>query len=464
MEQFEINKFEKGISESIYKGIGDLYRSVGTNVDRDGVIEANQTLTKTSASTVVGFCKYVVSSKTGKSFWFDTDGKIYMENSDTFTKVGDMSEEIFGAAEFNGEIYWATASKEYKVTNTSTDFDTDKSEVGSFGNGTTPHPHMIRGTDLYIGDGNDVVKSTDVTSSVLDLAPDMTIQLLGTYGIDLMVGAKVNNTNSCGMFRWNTVGTSWQFEDYISEDGLNAMIINNQNNEILISAGSRGNLYSYDGSNLYKTRQIPGDYSTSAKSIVYPNSLANFGENILIGVSNSTGNPCLQGVYRSWNIPNYKCLNLDYVISTGETNSIKIGAILVRGQDIYVAWQDDSGESTTYGVDKLDWSSKHSGAYFTTIMYRPGRQLIKNFKELVVGLEALQTDCSVAVQYKADEDSSWTTIKDSPISTVNKTLKRLQQYIDFKKIQFKFTFTTKSNTTPAIEGITCKFEPTNKYE
>jgi hypothetical protein len=77
---FDINKFDRGISESIYKGIGDLYRSVGTNVDRDGVIEANQALAKTSGSVVVGFCKYVVSSKTGKSFWFDTDGKIYIEN------------------------------------------------------------------------------------------------------------------------------------------------------------------------------------------------------------------------------------------------------------------------------------------------------------------------------------------------------------------------------------------------
>lgn len=461
---FDINKFDRGIAESIYKGIGDLYRSVGTNVDIDGKIEANQKLSKTSSTTVTSLCKYALSSSTGKTFWFADSGEIYMENSDTFTKVGDMTEAIYGCIEFGGYIYWATASKEYRVANTSTDFDTDKSELGTFANGTTPHPHMIRGTDLYIGDGNDVVKSTDVTSSVLDLPTDMTIQILGTYGIDLMIGARINNTNTCGIFRWNCLDTSWNYEDYINEDGLNAMIINNQNNEILISAGTRGNLYTYDGYNLVKVRQIPGDYSSSAKITVHPRSMANFGDNILIGVSNSTGNPCLQGIYRSWNIPSYKCLNLDYVISQDETNSLDIGAIIVRGQDIYVAWKDDSGDSAVYGVDKVDWSNKHSGAFLETIMYRPGRNTIKNFKELRVGLESLPANCSVAVQYKADGDSSWTTIKDSPVSTAGKTLKRLQQFIEFKKIQFKLTLTTDSNNTPAIENLTCEFEATNKYE
>ena len=446
MKHFTIKNWNKGIAESDYLGVGDLRYSVGTDISIEGKIQANQKLTKKSEAIVIDFPKYAFAGSDGKTYWFGDTGKIYRENSDTFTQVGDIGGEIFGACEYSGYLYWATATTEYKVIISSVDFDADKTTVGAFTNDKTPHPHLVHLTDLYIGDGKDIVKSTDVTSSVLDLAPDMIIQTLDSFGIDLMIGSKVANVNQCQMVRWNCNDTSWNFGDAISEDSINAVVIENQTNEIVVSAGSQGNIYSFNGSALRFARQIPGDYTPTAKSAVY--SMANFGKNILIGVSNSTGNPCLQGVYRYWSLPDYKGLNLDYVISPNKTASISVGAIVVQGQDVWVAWKDDA----TYGVDKLDYSNKYNGAYFTTITYRPNRTDVKLLEEVKVAMEKLPASCSVDVEYKAD-GGSWSDIGAKTIDLDDTTLKTLFQKAEHEKIEFKVTLTTSSNTTPAIEEM-----------
>jgi len=456
MKHFTIKNWNKGIAESDYLGIGDLRYSVGTDVSIEGKIQVNQKLTKKSSTTVTDFCKYGFAASDGKTYWFGDTGKIYRESSDTFTKVGDMTEEIFGACEYNGYLYWATATTEYKVIISSTDFDADKTTVGTFTNGDTPHPHIVHLTNLYIGDGKDIVKSTDVTSSVLDLDPDMIIQTINSYGIDLMIGSRVSNTNQCQMVRWNCNDPSWNFGDAILEDSINSVVIENQTNEILVSAGSKGNLYSYTGSALKFVRQIPGIYTPTAKSAIY--SMANFGNSILIGVSNLTGNPCLQGVYRYWSIPDYKCLNLDYVISPDKTASISVGAIVVQGQDVWVAWKDGD----TYGIDKLDYSNKYSGAYFETITYRPNRSIVKLLKEVRVATEKLPASCSVDVEQKADEASSWSDVGE--INTENTTLKTLSQKAEHEKIKFKVTLNTSSNTTPAIEELDIGLDLLNKIK
>jgi len=444
-----IKNVNGGLSETIYRGIeGSFYRSVGTDIwSKNGVIQASQKPTKDSGTTITALCKYAIVASDGNTYWAGNDGndgKIWKRTSaGSWSLVyTSTSDKIYGFVEHNGYFYWATASSLYKVATNSADWATDKVKVGDFPNGTTPHPMKVHLTELYIGDGKDVVVASDPTSSVLDLHPDFTIQALESAGIDLLIGAKVSNTNRAGIFRWNCNDPSWNFEDYINEDGINAMIVDNFTNDVIVSAGSQGNIYSYDGYSLRFRRKIPGDYSPSAKSIV--NSMANFGDKILIGVSNSTGNPCLQGVYVYRN-ESYPRINLDYVISQNKTSDIEIGAILVQGQDIFFAWKD----GTTYGVDKVDWNTKYSGAYFETMLLEPDVYQEKLFQEFRISTEDIPTSCSIAVSYKKDGDTSYTAVNGSPITSG--TFNTLNDAIESRGIQLKFVLTTSGNNSPAVK-------------
>ncbi len=448
-----------GLAESKYRGIkGSLYRSVGTDIHSiPGLLQVNQKLTKDSGTTVTDFIKYAIAGSDGNTYWFGDTGKIYKRTSGgTWSLLTtDTHGEIFGAAEFNGYIYWATASNLARCVISSVDWETDKNETyGTFTNGTTPHPMKVHLLKLYIGDGKDVVVSTAAGTSVLDLQPDFTIQALESAGIDLLIGARVDNRNQCGIFRWNCNDDSWNFEDYINEDGINSIILENQSNEIVISAGSKGNIYQYNGYSLNFKRQIPGTYTSTAKNTVY--SMANFGNLVLIGVSNSTGDPALEGVY-SYEAKTYPILNLDYVISQDKTASISVGAILVVGQDIFVAWKD----STTYGVDKLDWSNKYGSAYIETMVLNPLNGTQKLFKEFGIMSQALPASCEIAVSYKKDSDSAYTAVYGSPITLADTVRQILKDTLEGNKIQIKLAFTVSANTSPAIEGMYLGF---NKFE
>lgn len=474
MPQFQIPfKTFKGISESEYQGIeGSFYRSVGTDIhSKPGIIQANQKATQDdSGVTWAGLPKYAFVGSDGNQYWFDDGGKIMKRASNgTWSQVGAEGAEIFGAAEHNGNFYWAiAASLKYIATNTaSTTWQTDGTSA-NFPNGTTPHPMWVHLTDLYIGDGKDVVKGSDATTSVLDLHPDHDIQSITSFGVDLVIGAKVSNVNKCGIFRWksNLAASSWENEDYINEDSLTAMLKENQTNEIIISAGTRGNLYRYNGAVLQKVRNVQGTYTPSAKMQVHPHSMANFGDLMLIGVSNSTGNPCLEGVYSYKptiisGVP-YAILNLDFIVSNGSqpnTSGVEIGAILVDGQDIYFGWKDGA----TYGVDKVDWSNKYGSAYLETMyMFGKSRTRVKQFKEWQYAMNALPASTSLTLKYQKDEETSYTALNDSPINATDTTLKTLYQMIEGDKIQNKIDFGVNANDSPQLEYFNINYDLSDK--
>lgn len=442
-----------GISESKYKGIeGSFYRSVGTDIWTTlGVIKAGQKPTKDSGATCVDFPKYAILGKDGHTYWFGNAGRAYKRTSaGTWSQVYNdtNSAEIVGAGEHNGFYYWATAANSYKCPVASSDWATDATAT-AFTNGTAPHPHKAHLTKLYIGDGKDVVEVSDVTSSVLDLHPDFTVQILESYGIDLLVGARVANTNRSGIFRWNCVDDSWNFEDFVNEDGINCIIVDNFSNDVIISAGSMGNLYNYNGYALNFKRKIPGEYNATTGNIVHYQSMANFGDKVLIGVSDvSTTNAALEGIYAYKNY-DYPILNLDYVISPDKTASIEVGAILVDGQDIFFSWKD----SSTYGVDKVDWSNKYQSAYVETMIMQPFRTQEKFFREFKVACDALTANTAIDVSYMKDEDTSYTTVNGSPIDTDDTVLQTLYDEIEASKIQVKLAFDVKGSISPEIEAV-----------
>lgn len=131
-----------GISESRILGMRDesMYKMVGTNVHDDvGLLKNNRRLVKDSGATVDGFVKQIVACSDGNAYLFSsTSGKVWKRTSagvyslayTTDSDVGD--DNILGAAEYDGFLYWATQNYLYRiqVSHTSDTWSSYVEEVG----------------------------------------------------------------------------------------------------------------------------------------------------------------------------------------------------------------------------------------------------------------------------------------------------------------------------------------------
>lgn len=101
----------RGLSDTIFSGVrGSVYRSVGIDHRSEpGKLMAHQKLTKDSGETIDELCKVGVNLSDNSKLWFSSEsGKIWRENSGTYTLVHTGSGPTVGADEFNNVIYWAT--------------------------------------------------------------------------------------------------------------------------------------------------------------------------------------------------------------------------------------------------------------------------------------------------------------------------------------------------------------------
>jgi hypothetical protein len=125
----------------------------------------------------------------------------------------------------------------------------------------------------------------------------------------------------------------------------------------------------------------------------------------LFGLSNVSGNPASQGVYSLGGYDrNYpKVLNLEWLISTGNSSGVDIGAIEMVGTVLLVSWKDTTG-STTYGVDKIDLTAKVTSAYFATRIINVNRDTSKTLSGFV-GYRSLPNNATIKVYYKVNHST-----------------------------------------------------------
>lgn len=308
---------------------------------------------------------------------------------------------------------------------------------------------------LYIGDRNQVaqVDVSTFSANALDIKTPLRIKSLGRIGTDLLIGTYVADTvTETEIIRWNTWGVSFTNSDPIPEVGINAFFP--ADNMVLVQAGTKGNIYFYNGETLELYSKIPGEYSSTATAEVYPNSVANKEGQILFGFSNITGNPADQGIYRigrhSRNF-NY-IMDFPYPISERSgadfvLTGLSIGAILVAGSDIYVSWKNGS----SYGIDKLDSTLKLDGAYIETRVMILEREKLTNFIKSIIAYADLPTGTDVTM-YLSKNYAAY----GSALSDVNDTQRNIIETVnegnDFTTLQLKIKVTTSSNTAPKIES------------
>ncbi len=461
-----------GVADSKYSGIKfALARMVGWNIHgTPGLLQVNQKMTKDSGSTITELCKCSVDASNGIRYWFSSaSGKIWQDKAGTYTLVYTVSPaageaKITGAAEYQGYIYFATESRLHRIATASADGAAawTASAVPNWATFTNTdasyHPMKEVNLVLYIGDKNFVaqVDSGTFSANALDVESQYRISALGKMGTDLLVGTIIaTNVSRCEIFRWNTFSTSFTNDDTVPEPGIYAFL--EADNYIIVSAGLAGNLYSYNGQQLVFYKKIPGTYTPTAQMKINPMAVGLFNGFLpIFGVSNSTGNPCDQGIWsmgkHSNNYP--IVLNLEFPTSNVDGSSyniltgIEIGAILVSGQNVYMSWSYNS----TYGVDKLDYSNKIAKPIMESriIANDPGGNT--TFNRILATYESLPASTSIVFKVSKNGAAfgSALTVRDN---TQENLVETNNERMEVRTLQIRVEAVSSVNTAPAIQEV-----------
>jgi hypothetical protein len=305
---------------------------------------------------------------------------------------------------------------------------------------------------LYIGDNNLVaqVEGDSFVADALDIKEPLRIKSLGKINVDLLIGTWVSDViTATELLRWNTYSVSFSSSDTIPEVGINAFFPSD--NIVLVQAGLSGNIYAYNGSELELYKNIPGEYTPTSYAYVHPSSVGNMSGQVLFGMSNGAGNPCDMGVYRmARHDTKYPFIfDMPYPISERSgtsrvTTSIEIGGIAVSGFNIYVAWKN----GTTYGIDKVDYTTKLDGAYFETRVMSLGRELLSTVGSVSMSYYQIPANCDLTIQY--DKNYAGFTSMSTTVDTGRLSVSS-EEGIEASTVAIKVTFGTDSNNAPSIE-------------
>ena len=469
MARIELKDFNLGgIADSDYLGAkGSVAEMVGLDIHSiAGIVRLNQKLTKDSGSTVDDFVKASVSCSDTSTYHFgSTNGKVFKRTSGgTWSVEATVAPAagaigILGAMEYQGYIYYAMQSRlgRWQIgtawsgrddnwatfTNTDADF----------------HPMRIVNLVLYIGDKHFVaqVDAGTFSANALDIKQPLRIKCLGRMDTDLLIGTYVSdNVTETEILRWNTWSVSYSVADTIPEVGVNAFL--EMDNVTLINAGTKGNLYEYDGYKASLKKTIKGDWSSTNKAAVHPNAAMNFHGMPLFGLSQITGTGVNLGVYSyARTNANYPfVLNLEFPISERNSGAyyltgIEIGAIIGVGDIFLVSWKRGS----TYGVDKLDLTLKLESGYLITRVASVDRIAQDNYGQVYVPYRTLPAATSIKVYRKVNHAATFTEFDASAEMVTDTDRMMRHSNIDIgaaNTVQVKTELTTSTNDTPEVES------------
>lgn len=327
------------------------------------------------------------------------------------------------------------------------------------------HPMLIQNLVLFIGDRNYIHQvdknradgSHVFTTRALDFVAPLRAKCLGIFNTDLLIGTKVDNRIAKSLIvRWNTWSVSYDVSDPIPEPGINAFI--DADNHILVSCGTNGNIYFYNGSTLEIMRTMKGNFDAGGKVTVHTRATANFKGLPLFGISNVSGNPMSQGIYSygNRNAEYPRIVSLDYPISErleGEfvMEGIEIGAIMVAGNDMYVSWKNGS----TIGMDKLDYSNKLDGAYITTLYMDISKIYADNYKIFTAKYATAPEDTSITAEYSKNYGG----FIDLGLRQVDDDLHfQNEETVPASVLQVKIKFNTDDNNAPTMTDFIIQVE------
>ena len=448
-----------GIGDSDYFGAkNSVAEIVGINIhDESGIMKLNQRLTEIddSASAIDGLIKSIVPASNGNTYFFNSgNGKVWKRTSAGVWSLLFTAAPAAGAAgilsarEYQGYVYYAMQSRLGRFDLAT---ETNADSWATFGvTDDTYHPMQEQNQVLYIGDGNQVaqVDAGTFSANALDIKTPLRISALGKIRTDLLIGTYVaSNVVGTEIFRWNTWSDSFSVSDPIPEVGVNAFL--ETDNRVVVSAGTKGNLYIYNGVQLEEYKQVKGTWGDSTnKAIVHPNAVLNFHGLPLFGLSQQTGTGVNLGVYSFGRTnANYPyVLALEYPISTGSLTGIEIGALAGNGDTFFVSWK----EGSTYGVDILDLSNKYASGYITTRTSLFDRIVQSTYGKMHAAYRTLPSGTNIKF-YKSRNYEAMTEVTDAVTDDKRKIRHTEVDAGEASAYKAKFELIGSGNDSPEVE-------------
>lgn len=471
-----------GLSDSIFSGIpNSIPRLVGWNLhDIPGQISVNQRMTAESVANVPDeFCKYGIDCSNGIKYWFSsTSGKIWQEKNGTYSLVYTTSaaageSKCLGAYESQSYIYYFTELRVHRIAIGGADGAANWTanialNWATFSVGSkVAHPSKEVNLVLYIGDGYKVaqVDAGVFSNTALTLPSQYVVTTLGKTGTSLLTGTRISATiKNCSVFIWNTWSDSFNGEKPISECGVNAFI--QGDGFVLANCGLEGRIYSVssdtNGLAISMYKWIPGVYSPTAKAIVNDGSTAMYKAYPIFGVSNSTGNPCDEGVYSiaRHGIEYPLVLNLEFPTSNVDGDGyplltgIEIGAMIVSNETLYMSTRKNG---STISLDKMDYSNKIAKPFMEFRAIKIERSIATTFKKFSVPYILMPDSCSIVLKHKKNHATSFLAITTpdvldgTALNDVDRMVAYLENNIDACVFQLKVEAVTSGNNGPVIE-------------
>ena len=185
----------------------------------------------------------------------------YEQNSDAVLVLDfEFSSRVLSQQRFGGYMYYTT---EYSLGrwDISKDFDTREDMYKSFQIGDpNHHPMFVLYDQLFIGDSNILLSiietggKTEVTHNVLPLSKDNTIVDIKRVQNQIVVASN-KDVGNASVFIWDISTGSFLTSSTVPEDKINCFLP--FGSSVIILAGDKGRLYSYDGYSVQFLQKIP---------------------------------------------------------------------------------------------------------------------------------------------------------------------------------------------------------------
>ena len=472
-----ISNWDKGIGDSAHAGFGDM-----RNIDIysvPGVAQINRILVKESSTTVTAMPTWAAIDQSGNIYVVDSSHKLYV-STDTGDSWSLVAHTGASTGNGNGLVIW----KDYLFLIGDTKIDVYGSLAGSptwsdawqtITSDTSFHPALVSQDDaIYIGAGRYVASIIETAGqnfapgtgatftfngTALDLPEDYRIKSISENDTWLMLGTWKGTTlgtfNTADLFKWDRTSASFDNIVQILEAGCNAMI--NKDNDIIMFAGTSGEIYGLNGDFAELLRVIPNNITGGAWLQVYPDAVENFSGRLLFGTSvGSTSSGFTHGIFSLGTRKDETPLALahEYTISTGTNTEVSIGLIKqVSNSRTIVGWKDAS----VFGLDLLSATNVVTsyGAFVDSPFYNIGTDLKKGVISLVEIILAkdLASNEGIRIKYRTSLDDDWTTLGTFDFTTYGATnTGRFGLSVIAENIQLKIELTG-TTTSPQLKTI-----------
>lgn len=467
---FLVNEFYGGASEHPKESArGGFFYGDNLDIRTDlSALGIQIKTTKDSSTTVTDLPKFIEHDAVNdKTYAYGDDGNFYAETAGTWSALtAPTTAHGQGMNIWNDYVYLRKDSAIARYGPLSSSPSITQSWQSSNIQTITDHAPILefQGNN-YFANGRYLAEwdNTTFTYNRVVVPIGWKIRALAVVGENLVMGGwkgtNVYDNETGFLWFWNGTDDGVSTFIEIQEGPINAMAT--INNNLFFVAGSKGNLYHYNGV-ITPVRQLSTLLLDDDYIDVFPGAMTSRSGDLVIGLAGKTDSAELvQGVYTygrsSKNYP--RALNISNIISTGTKagTTLKIGALHTVGpNEFYVGWEDGT---STNGIDKVSGTTPYAIATYNTLWFDDGEpNLEKEIERVKFTFKPLRANESLDFYYRLDRASSWQTILGTA-STVGTTEKSfaITPMKTWKEIQFRIDLKTSGSTSPSPLSISMPF-------